>query len=103
MRSSKLRPPSLYVLTRMTLHTNLPALCSKFLCCPEDLLHGPGNDTSGLIKLVSLHGVRFSTSCLAIGKAADVVAIQCRLHQQGDLFKDLEGKKIKIIMSFLLW
>lgn len=76
----------------MTLLTNLPALCFQFLGCSEDLLHGSGNDTSGLVELVPLHGVRLSTSCLAVSKAADIVSIQRWLHQQGDLFKYLQAQ-----------
>ena len=68
----------------------MSALSSPFLCCFEDLLHSSGNDTPVIIKLASLHGIHLSTSCLAIGKAAEIVAIQCWLHQQRDLFKDLK-------------
>lgn len=75
----------------MTSCTYLPALYPQFLCCFEDLLHSPGNHTSGFRKLVPLHCVRLSTSSLAICKAADIVAIQSRLHQQGDLLKDLQS------------
>ena len=83
---------SLYAFTRMTLHTNLPSLCRQFLCCSEDLLHRSGNDASGLVVFSPFHGVSLSTSGLAVGKAADIVAIQCWLHQQWNLFKDLKTK-----------
>lgn len=73
-------------------HTNLPALCSQLLRSSEDLLHSSGNDASGPVELISLHGVRLSASCLPVGEAADVVAVQRRLHQQRDLFKDLRTK-----------
>lgn len=65
------------ILCLLSLCTHLPALWPQLLCSSEDLLHGSGNDTSGLIKLLSLHGVCLSTSCLAVCEAADVVAIQC--------------------------
>ena len=68
---------SLQFLVCMILHTNLPSLCCKFLCCSEDLLHRSGNDASGLVVFSPLHGVCLSTSCLAVGKAAHIVAIQC--------------------------
>lgn len=69
--------------------TDLPALLFQFLRGPEDLLHSSGNDPPGLIHVLPLHGERLATSRLAVGKAADIVAIEGRLHQQGDLLENL--------------
>lgn len=73
----------------VTTCTDLPASSSQLLCGSEDLLHGSGDDASGLLVLRSLHGVRLPTSCLTVGEAAHVVAVQRRLDQQGDLLEDL--------------
>lgn len=73
----------------VTTCTDLPASSSQLLCGSEDLLHGSGDDASGLLILSSLHGVRLPTSCLTVGEAAHVVAVQRRLDQQGDLLEDL--------------
>lgn len=74
------------------LPANLPALRFQFVGRSEDLLHGSGNNASGLVEVAPLHGVRFTTSRLAVGKTADVVAVQSRLHQQGDLLENLRAK-----------
>lgn len=84
--SGKFRARSFLCVTSCTY---FPALCSQFLCCSEDLLHSPGNDTSGFANLLSFHGVGLSASRLAVRKATDIVPVQSRLHQERDLLKDL--------------
>lgn len=69
--------------------TDLPAPDPQLVGGPEDLLDCSGDDASSVLELAPLHGVRLPTACLAVSEAADVVAVQRRLDQQGDLVEDL--------------
>ena len=74
----------------------LPALLLQFPSRFKHLLHCPWNDSPAVFRIFSLHGVSFATARLAICKTTNVVTIQGRLYEQGDLFKDLEEEqKIK--------
>lgn len=66
-------------------HVKEPALGFHGSRAGKDLVHGPGDHA--LIIWAAQHGVGLATASLAVGKDADLVAIQCTLDQLADLIK----------------
>lgn len=68
---------------------HLPPLLSECFGRLKDLLDGTWDDTPHILQLAPFHSKGLPAASLAISKAANVVSIQSRLHQKGNLFENL--------------
>lgn len=68
---------------------HLPPLLLECFGRLEDLLDSTWNDSPQVLQIAPLHSKGLPAASLAISKATNVVPIQSRLHQQGDLFENL--------------
>jgi len=67
----------------------LPPLLLECFGRLEDLLDSTWNDSPQVLQIAPLHSKGLPAAGLAISKATNVVPIQSRLYQQGDLFENL--------------
>lgn len=67
----------------------LPPLLSECFGRLKDLLDSTWDDPPHILQLAPFHSKGLPAASLAISKAANIVSIQSRLHQKGNLFENL--------------
>lgn len=68
---------------------HLPPLLSECFGRLKDLLDSTRDDPPHILQLAPFHSKGLPAASLAISKAANIVSIQSRLHQKGNLFENL--------------
>mmetsp|Transcript_15755 Transcript_15755/g.61539 ORF Transcript_15755/g.61539 Transcript_15755/m.61539 type:complete len:686 (-) Transcript_15755:107-2164(-) len=74
-----------------------PTPAAQCLCSLEDLVHCARDHAPRLLGglLGALHGVGLARARLAVGEYADVVAVQCALHEGRDLLEHLALRAVR--------